>query len=76
MPKYLADTRRMINPIVEERRKAKSLDPDFKLPNDTLQFIMDNMVDGRDVAHNQLAVSFAAVLTVSITVSRLAASMI
>lgn len=71
MPKYLADTRRMINPIVEERRKAKSLDPDFKQPNDTLQFIMDNMVDGYDIAHNQLAVSFAAVLTVSITLTHI-----
>ncbi|CAN8105474.1 unnamed protein product [Discula destructiva] len=69
LPQFLADTRRMINPIVKERETARSIDPDYKPPNDTLQYIIENMVDGLDVAHNQLAVSFAAVLTVSITLS-------
>ncbi|OJJ05782.1 hypothetical protein ASPVEDRAFT_153946 [Aspergillus versicolor CBS 583.65] len=64
----LAAAQKLICPIIEERRAAAS-NPDYKKPNDFLQWMIDNArpEEGHpnDLAHRQLLVSLASIHTTS-----------
>lgn len=60
-----------LRPVVAGRRKAAE-DPDYQKPDDMLQWIIDSQQkfgekDDKELAKNQLGVSFAAIHTTTLT---------
>jgi hypothetical protein len=70
----LKAARQLLQPFLNEKRTLPYNGTKDKDLEDMIQFIDRNMTDGLDVAHNQLAVSFAAIHTVSNAVSIIYAS--
>lgn len=60
----------MLQPIIEARLRAVG-DPDYRKPDDLLQWILDSPADltPQDMAEMQLALTFAAIHTTTMTVT-------
>ncbi|KAJ0122972.1 ent-kaurene oxidase [Diaporthe amygdali] len=62
-----------LRPIVEGRKKAQKVDPDFQKPDDLLQWLLDDGQDkfgekgSKELASIQLGLTFAAIHTTSMT---------
>ncbi|KAF7955865.1 hypothetical protein EAE96_004787 [Botrytis aclada] len=72
----LHNAQRLITPIVEERRRMETVnDPDYKPPNDFLQWLMDEAWNERDgqpseLVHRLLVLALASVHTTSMTATQ------
>ncbi|TGO17826.1 hypothetical protein BTUL_0014g00200 [Botrytis tulipae] len=72
----LHSAQRLITPIVEERRRMETVnDPDYKPPNDFLQWLMDEAWNERDgqpaeLVHRLLVLALASVHTTSMTATQ------
>ena len=66
--------KRLIIPMVHERRRAQAEDPDYKKPSDMLQWIMDIADDdeGRPekLAHRMMLLSFASLHMLAISMTQ------
>lgn len=60
----------MLKPIIEARQRAVS-EPDYRKPDDLLQWILDSpaQLTQQDMAEMQLALTFAAIHTTTMTVT-------
>jgi len=67
-----AEARAFLQPLINARRKARG-DADYQRPDDMLQWLMDNqdgkfgVMGDRELADNQLGLSFAAIHTTTLT---------
>ncbi|TGO43441.1 hypothetical protein BHYA_0001g00710 [Botrytis hyacinthi] len=72
----LHSAQRLITPIVEERRRMETVnEPDYKPPNDFLQWLMDEAWNERDgqpaeLVHRLLVLALASVHTTSMTATQ------
>jgi cytochrome P450 len=68
--------RKIIYPVVQARRDAENNDPDYKKPEDMLQWLMNRLEESGDdsierLAKSQLGLIFAAIHTTTLTATNM-----